>query len=110
MVRLKKFDASEFLTEDDTVAEYLNAALESGKPAVFLAAMGQVAKARGMGRVAEQSGLGRESLYKALTPGAKPRIETVMKVLHTLGLRLSVGSATPAAPASSRRRRVATLP
>jgi probable addiction module antidote protein len=110
VVQLRKFEACEFLTEEETIAEYLNAALEGGKPAVFLAAMGQVAKARGMGRIAEQTGLGRESLYKTLTPGAKPRIETVMKVLQSMGLRFSVGRAVVAPPAGARRRRAANSP
>ena len=73
MPKLKPFDASAFLDDDDVVAEYLTAALEDPNPDVFLAAVGQVAKARGMSVVAESTGLGRESLYKALTPGAKPR-------------------------------------
>ena len=57
---------------------YLTAALEDGNSDVFLAAVGHVAKARGMTAIAERAGLGRESLYKALAPGAKPRYETVL--------------------------------
>jgi probable addiction module antidote protein len=93
MPRLKPFDTSAFLDDDEVVAEYLTAALEDSNPDVFLAAVGQVAKARGMGAVAESTGLGRESLYKALTPGAKPRYDTVLKVLHGLGVKLTVTAA-----------------
>ena len=75
------------------MAEYLTAALEDPNPDVFLAAVGNVAKARGMSSIAEESGLGRESLYKALTPGAKPRYDTVLKVLQSLGVKLSVSAA-----------------
>ena len=46
-----------------------------------------------MGAIAERAGLGRESLYKALAPGAKPRYDTVLKVLHTLGVKLTVSAA-----------------
>ncbi len=53
-------------------------------------AIGKVAKARGMSAIAENNGLGCESLYKALTPGAKPRYDTIMKVLRSLGVKLSV--------------------
>jgi len=53
-----------------------------------MAAVGDVAKARGMATIARDSGLGRESLYKALAPGAKPRFDTIMKVLQALGLKL----------------------
>jgi probable addiction module antidote protein len=49
-----------------------------------------VAKARGMAQIAKDSGLGRESLYKALAPGAKPRYETVRKLIHSFGLHLTV--------------------
>ncbi len=90
MPKLRPFDTSAFLDDDEVVAEYLTAALEDSNPDVFLAAVGQVAKARGMSAVAEHTGLGRESLYKALTPGAKPRYDTVLKVLQGLGVKLTV--------------------
>jgi probable addiction module antidote protein len=93
MAKLKPFDPSAFLTNDEVIAEYLTAALEDPNPDVFLAAVGNVAKARGMSRIAEGSGLGRESLYKALAPGAKPRYDTVIKVLQSLGVKLTVSAA-----------------
>jgi probable addiction module antidote protein len=93
MRKVKPFDTSAFLDDDEVIAEYLTAALEDSNPDVFLAAVGQVAKARGMGAIAEGAGLGRESLYKALTPGAKPRYDTVLKVLQSLGVKLSVTAA-----------------
>jgi probable addiction module antidote protein len=93
MARVTEFDASAYLVDDEVVAEYLTAALEDPNPDVFLAAVGNVAKARGMSAIAEASGLGRESLYKALTPGAKPRYDTVLKVLQSLGVKLSVSAA-----------------
>jgi probable addiction module antidote protein len=93
MAKLKEFDPSAYLTNDEVVAEYLTAALEDPNPDVFLAAVGNVAKARGMSSIAEGSGLGRESLYKALTPGAKPRYVTVLKVLQSLGVKLTVSAA-----------------
>ncbi len=93
MRKLKPFDTSAFLDDEEVVAEYLTAALEDADPDVFLAAIGQVAKARGMSAVAESTGLGRESLYKALTPGAKPRYDTVLKVLQGLGVKLTVTAA-----------------
>ncbi len=75
------------------MAEDLTAALEDPKPDVFLAAVGNVAKARGMSAIAERAGLGCESLYKALAPGAKPRYDTVLKVLQNLGVKLTVSAA-----------------
>ena len=93
MLKVKPFDTSAFLDDDEVVAEYLTAALEDANPDVFLVAVGQVAKARGMSAVAETTGLGRESLYKAFTPGAKPRYDTVLKVLQGLGVKLTVTAA-----------------
>ena len=93
MVRVTEFDASAFLDSDEVVAEYLTAALEDDNPEVFLAAVGHVAKARGMTAIAKEAGVGRESLYKALSPGAKPRYDTILKVLHSLGVRIRVSPA-----------------
>mgnify|MGYP001792275236 FL=1 len=89
-VKLRDFDPSEYLDDDEVIAEFLTAALEDSNPEVFLSAIGDVAKARGMAGVAASAGLGRESLYKAFAPGAKPRYETVIKVLQSLGVRLRV--------------------
>jgi probable addiction module antidote protein len=93
MVRVSEFDPSAFLDDDEVVAEYLTAALEDDNPDVFLAAVGHVIKARGMSAIAERAGLGRESLYKAFAPGSKPRYDTVLKVLHSLGVKLTVSTA-----------------
>ena len=86
------FDAAAYLDNDEVIAEYLTAAAEDPNPDVFLAALGDVAKARGMARIAQETGLGRESLYKALSPGAHPRYETISAVLHALGVKFSVVS------------------
>lgn len=90
MGKLTKFDVTDYLDSGDAIAEYLSAALEDENPDVFLAAVSDVAKARGMTTIAKDSGLGRESLYKALAPGAKPRYDTILKVLHGLGVKVSV--------------------
>ncbi len=93
MVQITEFDPSAFLDNDEVVAEYLTASLEDGNPEVFLAAVGHVAKAKGMTAIAKDTELGRESLYKAFAPGAKPRYDTVLKVLHSLGVKLIVSAA-----------------
>ena len=90
MEKLLKFDAADYLDNEETIAEYLTAALEDENPDVFLIAVADVAKARGMATIAKITGLGRESLYKALTPGAKPRYDTIVKVLHGLGVKITV--------------------
>jgi probable addiction module antidote protein len=87
--KLLPFDAARYLTDDEAIAEYINAVLETGESDLLLMALGDVARARGMAQVAKDAGLGRESLYKALAPGAKPRFDTVLKVARALGVRLS---------------------
>ncbi len=86
--RTRVWDPARYLTNDAEVIAYLQAALEEGDPALIAAALGDVARARGMTTVAKKAGLGRESLYKALSPGGNPEFATVMRVIHALGLRL----------------------
>lgn len=92
----KPFDFSAHLDNDETIAEYLSAAIEDPDPAVFIAALGDVAKARGMTQIARESGLGRESLYKSLSPDAHPRFETISAIMRALGVRFAVRAADPA--------------
>ncbi len=92
MTKLAPFDAADYLTDEETIAEYLTTALEDPNPDLFLIAVRDVARARGMTQLAKDSGLGRESLYKALTPGSKPRYDTVLKIIHALGVKFT---ATP---------------
>jgi probable addiction module antidote protein len=92
MTAIAPFDAVDYLDDDETIAEYLTAALQDPNPDVFLAAVRDVARARGMAQLAKDAGLGRESLYKALTPGAKPRYDTVLKLISALGIKLSATS------------------
>lgn len=94
MAQLAPFDAADYLDDEQTIAEYLTAALEDPNPDVFLTAVRDVARARGMTQLAKDSGLGRESLYKALSPGAKPRYDTVLKLVHALGIKLSASAGT----------------
>ncbi|MGP5465220.1 addiction module antidote protein [Pseudomonas helleri] len=89
MSQLKPFDASEYLTNEETITEFLTASLEDPNPDVFLQALQEVAKARGMSKLARDAGMNRESLYKALAPGAKPRYDTVLKVMNALGVKLT---------------------
>lgn len=94
MVKVSEFDPSAFLDDEETIAEYLTAALEDDDPDVFLSAVGHVAKAYGMSSIAKSTGLGRESLYKAMAPGAKPRYDTVLKVLQSLGVKVTISPST----------------
>ena len=86
----KEFDAAAYLDNDEVIAEYLSAAAEDPDPDVFIAALGDISRARGMAQIAKEAGLGRESLYKALSIGAHPRFETIQAVLHALGVKFVV--------------------
>jgi len=86
--RTKSWDAVEHLKSDEEMAAYLEAALEDGDPALVAAALGDIARAKGMTEIAREAGLGRESLYKALSPGGNPEFATILKVVRALGLRL----------------------
>ena len=88
MTKFTPFDAADYLDNEETIAAYLTAALEDENPDMFLVAVKDVARARGMSQLAKDTGLGRESLYKALAPGAKPRYDTVLKVVRALGVSL----------------------
>jgi probable addiction module antidote protein len=84
------WDSAEILSDNETIIEYLKAALEENDPELFVKAVGNVARAMGMTTVAQETQLGRPSLYKALSGERDPRIGTVMKVLGALGVRLTV--------------------
>jgi len=62
--------------------------LEDGDPGVVAAALGDIARAKGMTEVARDAGMGRESLYKALSADGNPELATVLKVVRALGLEL----------------------
>jgi len=87
--KLLPFDAARYLMDEAAIAEYVTAVLEADDPELLLLALADIARAKGMAEVAREAGLGRESLYKALSPGAKPRFDTVLKVARALGVRLS---------------------
>jgi probable addiction module antidote protein len=87
--KLIPFDAARYLTDDHAIAEYMTAVLETEDTELLLLALADIARAKGMAQVAKDAGLGRESLYKALAPGAKPRLDTILKVTRALGVKLA---------------------
>ena len=93
---LPEFDAAEYLNSEEDVAAYLTAVLEENDPALLAAALGDMARARGMSQIAKDAGIAREALYKALRPGSAPRFETIRRVCAALGVRLVAQPAHPA--------------
>ena len=86
--KTRPWDPAEHLSDAEDMAAYLEAALEDGDPRVVAAALGDIARAKGMTQVARDTGLGRESLYKALSPDGNPELATLLKVIAALGLQL----------------------
>ncbi len=82
------WDPSEHLETEEDMVMYLEAAFEEGDPALISAALGDIARAKGMAQIAEKTGLGRTSLYKALSPEGHPDFVTVLKVIDALGMKL----------------------
>lgn len=85
-----KFDIADYLDSNEMIAEYLNAVLEEGNDSDIITAIGHIAKAVGMTKIAAETGMSRPSLYKALSKGAKPQFETIMKVLRAIGGQIRV--------------------
>ena len=85
-----KFDIADYLDSNEMIAEYLNTVLEEGNDTDVITAIGHIAKAIGMTKIAEETGMSRSSLYKALSEGAKPQFETIMKVLKAIGGQIRV--------------------
>ncbi|MCE5191857.1 MAG: putative addiction module antidote protein [Actinomycetia bacterium] len=86
------WDVTRYLDSDEAMAAYLDAALEEDDPTLLAAALGDIARAKGMTQIARETGLGRESLYKALSLEGNPEFGTVQKVVRSLGLKLHVSA------------------
>jgi probable addiction module antidote protein len=89
-----KFDIADYLDSNEMIAEYLNTVLAEGNESDVIAAIGHVAKSIGMTKIAQETGLSRPSLYKALSDGAKPQFETIMKVLRAIGGQIQINPMT----------------
>lgn len=102
VVETRQWDVTEHLHNPEDIAAYLGAALEDGDPKLLAAALGDVARARGMSELSRETGLSRESLYRSLSPDGNPELGTVLKVLKAFGVRLEARSVQPVTPAARR--------
>jgi probable addiction module antidote protein len=89
-VETRKWDIAEHLDNDERIALFLEAVFEDGDPAVIAAALGDVARARGMSQVAKDAGLSRENLYRTLSEGGNPEFATILKVVRAIGYDLTI--------------------
>lgn len=94
MKKATKWDASESLVTEEDMAAYLNAALEDGDTSVIAAALGDIARAKGMTQLSKETGITRDGLYKALSPTGNPSFDTVQKVIKAFGLKIDVAAAS----------------
>ena len=85
------FDAADSLDTRAEQADLLAEAFASGDPAVVTAALGMIARARGITQVAREAGVSREALYKATGPEGNPTLATLMGIMKATGLKLSAG-------------------
>lgn len=94
MKKAASWDAADYLETEADIAAYLNAAFEDGDTSVIAAALGDVARAKGMTQLAKETGITRDGLYKALSPTGNPSLDTVQKVVKAFGLKIDVASTT----------------
>ena len=87
---LTEFDISQYLDDKEIIAEYLTQIIQDGDMDELFAAIGNIAKAKGISQISKDTGLGRESLYKTFKKGSKPRFDTVVKVLNSFDIKLKV--------------------
>ncbi|MBW3068069.1 putative addiction module antidote protein [Actinomyces sp. 594] len=90
---LIRWDAADYLDDDDAIIAYLNEAAAQDDPKLLQAALGDIARAKGMSGIAEQVGVGRESLYKSLSDTGNPSFQTVARVVRALGGRITITTA-----------------
>lgn len=83
------FDTDAFLETGEDQAEYLDEALATGDRRVIVAAIGRIARVRGMADLARQSGIRRTTLYASLAEAGNPTLDTLLAVLSALDLRLA---------------------
>lgn len=91
-IKLNDWDASQHLDSPDVIQEYIQAALDTGDPALLREALSDAAKAKGMAYIAQKAHLNRQSLYKSLSSTGNPSYETILKIVKALGLKLTVST------------------
>ena len=87
------FDAADYLETAEDVRAYLEAAFEDEEPAEIAAALGVVARSKGMTEIAKASGVSRDGLYKSLSETGNPSLSTLIGVMSALGVKLTVKAA-----------------
>jgi len=92
---LTDFDTAELLNTEEDIAAFLSVVLEENDPNALIDALNTIARAKGMSYLAQKTGLAREALYRSLRPNAKPRMETILKILQGIGIKLTAQPLLP---------------
>lgn len=93
------FDAAKYIRTPEAVIDFLNDAFESGHQPYITAVLRDVARSEGMTALARKTGVNRQALYTALSENGNPTLDTLLKVMAALGMRLKVESDSAKAPA-----------
>jgi len=88
-VTFARYDAADYLKTEKDMLAYLQACAEEGDAALIAAALGDIARARGMQKLAEETGISRQGLYKALSKDGDPSFSTITKVARALGVPIA---------------------
>lgn len=88
-IKTTKYETADYLDSPKAIEAYLEAAFETNDTTLIAAALGDVAKAKGMKKVADKAGLSRESLYRALSENGNPELGTILRVLSAVGVTLT---------------------
>lgn len=94
-IETRPFDGAKYITEPGDVIDFLNDALESGHAPYIAAVLGDIARSEGMTKLASKTGINRQALYTALSENGNPTLETLLKVLAALGIRLKAETDLP---------------
>ena len=108
-IEITPFDEADYLNSNEMIAGYLALSLEDPDPDIFLEALGDVMRAKGVANVAKATGLAREALYRTCQPGKKPQFDTIMRIMRALGFPLTTampGNAKKKSSPPTRRRRL----
>lgn len=89
-LKTEKWDISNHLDTDEKIALFLEAVFEAGDAATIAAAIGEVARVKGISQIAKDSGLSRENLYRALSGDGNPEFGTIMRIIRAIGFDLRV--------------------
>jgi probable addiction module antidote protein len=89
-IKTARFDAAEHLGSDEAIAAFMNEVLRPENSADILAEFAVAIRAKGMNAIAETAGLTPKALYQDLRADSGVKLDAALRLIHALGLRLTV--------------------